>query len=373
MSDLPAYDPNAYDPGPWDSDHEPRTEAKRHLSLAPPAGAVRTAANVETPVLLVGAERSGTTLLRLMLDSHPEISFGEEFEYAVSHIDEDGSFPSIEDFAKEMEIDRIFQQSGFEIDPDLDYRALICGFLEKRVARKDAAVVGATIHFDYLKALHIWPEATFIHLLRDPRDVARSAVNMGWAGNVWFGLDKWIEGDNAFRKLQERVAPEQILPVHFADLMADHEEVLETICEFVGVDYTSEMMSYAATTDYDVPDPTKAKSWRDDMSSLDIKLVETRLGDRLTNTGFEPSGLSTIPENSLTSRVMPSALKMHSRAGRIQNRVNRYGTKLTAEEMVARLTGNESNHRRALKKINEIDGTHLRKSWSDAAANRSSR
>ena len=35
------------------------------------------------PVFLVGSERSGTTLLRLMLDHHPEIAFDKEFDYMV--------------------------------------------------------------------------------------------------------------------------------------------------------------------------------------------------------------------------------------------------------------------------------------------------
>ena len=48
---------------------------------------------IEEPIFLVGAERSGTTLMRLMLDSHPDVAFGEEFEFAVTHIGADGTFP----------------------------------------------------------------------------------------------------------------------------------------------------------------------------------------------------------------------------------------------------------------------------------------
>lgn len=38
---------------------------------------------VEKPIFLVGAERSGTTVLRLMLDHHPQIAWCNEFEYVV--------------------------------------------------------------------------------------------------------------------------------------------------------------------------------------------------------------------------------------------------------------------------------------------------
>ena len=37
----------------------------------------------ETPVFLIGSERSGTTLLRLMLDHHPNIAFNLESDFLV--------------------------------------------------------------------------------------------------------------------------------------------------------------------------------------------------------------------------------------------------------------------------------------------------
>jgi Sulfotransferase family len=43
---------------------------------------------IKKPVFLVGSERSGTTLFRLMLDHHPQIACFFEFEYAVSRMPE---------------------------------------------------------------------------------------------------------------------------------------------------------------------------------------------------------------------------------------------------------------------------------------------
>lgn len=324
---------------------------------------------IEEPIFLVGAERSGTTLMRLMLDSHPDVAFGEEFEFAVTHIEADGTFPPIADFERAMATDRIFGTSGFSIDPSLPYPELIDGFLRKRQEGKGAKFVGATIHFGFVKALRIWPDAKFIHMIRDPRDVARSSVEMGWAGNVWFGLDKWIEADDGRRELGELVPADRILDVGFDDLMADHVAVLDRICDFVGLTYTEQMLAYAASTDYDIPDPTRARDWRGDMSSLDVRMVETRLGDRLVEAGFEPSGLAPLP----TNRIVDEALRMHSRLGRIRNRVAVYGLRLTAEEMWARLTGDEERLARVRTSLNDIELGRLKRSWSDGATGRSSR
>lgn len=40
---------------------------------------------IQQPIFLIGSERSGTTLLRLMLDRHPEIAFNAESEWLVTN------------------------------------------------------------------------------------------------------------------------------------------------------------------------------------------------------------------------------------------------------------------------------------------------
>ena len=75
----------------------------------------------DAPFFLVGAERSGTTLLRLMLDHHPELAFRNEFEFAVDRVGEDGSFPDVRTYTEHLRLSRTFAMSGFAIDESLDY------------------------------------------------------------------------------------------------------------------------------------------------------------------------------------------------------------------------------------------------------------
>ena len=86
---------------------------------------------ISQPTFLVGAEHSCTTLLGLMLDHHPQISCYHEFEYAVDLI-RGNNFPKLQDYYQFLETNRIFQSSGFEIDPKLDYPQLINSFLEQK-------------------------------------------------------------------------------------------------------------------------------------------------------------------------------------------------------------------------------------------------
>lgn len=113
----------------------------------------------QPPAFLVGSERSGTTMLRLMLDHHPMLVWQDEFEFAVDMISPDGGFPDMGYYREWLSLHRIFLASGFTIDPTLDYARLIRGFLEQRRSRDGKPIVGATVHRHFDRLLHLWPEA----------------------------------------------------------------------------------------------------------------------------------------------------------------------------------------------------------------------
>ena len=73
---------------------------------------------------LVGAERSGTTLLRLMLDSHPNLCFLPEHEFLVTSIQEEGTYPDVRTCLNQMSADHIFNTYNLSTDPSLDYPSL---------------------------------------------------------------------------------------------------------------------------------------------------------------------------------------------------------------------------------------------------------
>ncbi len=321
------------------------------------------------PTLLVGAEQSGTTLLRLMLDSHPEVSFAEEFEYAVAHIGPDGSFPSLEDYKRLVATNRPFSTSGFTIDEELSYEELINGFLQSRRAKKGALIVGATLHSDFSKALTLWPKAQFIHLVRDPRDVAPARMSEGLAGNVWHGLDSWITAEDQWAELEPFLDPDRVLTVRFADLIKDHDQVLTGICRFMGVEYTAQMLDYVADTDYQAPSRNVAGDWRTDLSTSDIRLIEARVGDRLTRLGFEPSGHGQWQPTDRHQKW----LRWEDRTVRVSQRVQKYGLRLTVADLVARGVNHDAMQRSLRDRFNEADKVLRKKSWSDTAKYRTSR
>ncbi|MGH1489898.1 MAG: sulfotransferase family protein [Acidimicrobiales bacterium] len=320
------------------------------------------------PTFLVGAEQSGTTLLRLMLDSHPEIAFAEEFEYAVEPIASDGSFPAITDYQSYLAGNRSFSTSGFTVDPTLSFPELINGFLQSRRQQKDAEAVGATLHHGFSKALTLWPNAKFIHLVRDPRDVAPARMSEGLAGNVWHGLDAWIETEDEWAQVEAQVDPSRILNVRFSELITSYHNVLDEICRFIGVDYTAQMLDYASDTDYAEPSMSVAGDWRDLLSARDVSLIEARVGDRLTRLGYEPSGTAPAP----VSEQQLSWLRWQDRYGRIGGRVQNYGMRLTVAEMLVRGLKSQPLQRSIQLRLNEAEKAQRKKSWSENAKYRTS-
>ncbi|MEM7273387.1 MAG: sulfotransferase [Actinomycetota bacterium] len=317
---------------------------------------------VTQPTFLVGAEQSGSTLLRLMLDSHPEVAFAEEFEYVVDAIRPDGTLPSVGEFRQQLVVSPSFARSGFRIDDSLDFGDLVDGFLRSRQARKGAPFVGATIHHGFIRALAVWPDARFVHLVRDPRDVGPARMAEGLAGNIWHALDHWVQAEDEWASLCRILPEDRLLTVEFSELIDHHDSTLTRVCRFLGVDYTSQMLNYAQDTDYQEPSRQVAGDWRDTLTEREIRLAEARVGRRLTELGFQPSGL---PPLEVTERDL-ARLRRQDRLGRAVRRFGSYGVRLTVADLAARATGNEERQHSVQLQFNELQQASRKKSWSDA-------
>lgn len=311
---------------------------------------------ISQPIFLVGAERSGTTLLRLMLDHHPQLSFYSEFEYAVDRIPDGEGLPDLDDYYDWLETHRIFQDSGFAIDRTLNYPQLVNSFLSQKRDRDNKPLIGATVHHHFDKLLRIWPDARFIHIIRDGRDVARSAIGMGWAGNVWTGVERWIEAEHLWLDLSQRIPSERRIQLTYEDLIAKPIDVLTGLCNFIGIPYNDAMLSYAQTSTYDVPDARLIGQWRRKLSEYEIRLVESRIGDMLVERGYELSGLSKL-------MITPSTelkLKLQDWWSRAQFRLQRNGLPLFISDYLSRHLGMVQWQKRVQLQLNAVETKYLK-------------
>ena len=215
-----------------------------------------------TPVFVYGALRSGTTVFRLMLDAHPALSNCGEVDFLLDYLEPDPSRPCGWRYRREeMVIDRIFRARELALDPGLDGLALFEDMLAQ-LARRSPGRLTLNIHRHIDRLLAIRPDVEIVHLLRDPRDVARSSIGMGWAGTLYHGVSHWIGTEQAWDRVVPRLGPGQVLTLRYEELFRDIEAELHRVCDFLDVPFDAAMLSYHEGSTYDPPDPQLVEQWR---------------------------------------------------------------------------------------------------------------
>jgi hypothetical protein len=319
---------------------------------------------VAEPFFVVGSERSGTTLLRLMLAHHHAIECAPEFEFLVELVPDgpdEHRWPELARYREWLAESRIFRPHALAIDPALDYPALARSFLAQYGARTRKPVLGATCHKHFDRLLRLWPRARFVHLVRDGRDVARSCVGMGWAGNVWHAAERWIAAESLWDALAPRLAPGRVHELRYEDLVRTPERELERLCAFLGVEPDPGMLAYDRDSSYARPDPRLIGRWRTQLAPAELALLEARIGPLLCARGYEPSGVAPVHPGPLRRL----ALALADRAGRFRFRRERYGLAHVAASRLARLlglsglSGLSGWERRLARARDRIDDQHL--------------
>lgn len=291
-----------------------------------------------------------------MLDHHPQLAFHFEFEFAVDQIAASGSYPDIAEYHDYLSQHRVFQLSEGQVDPTLDYEQLINSFLEQKRVRDGKNFVGATVHHHLDRINHLWPEARYIHLLRDGRDVARSCSTMGWAGNMYHAVERWIEAEQTWQRLRDQIPAERRLEVRYEDLIVQPEQTLTTICEFLGTNFDKAIYDYADNSTYELPDAKLIEQWRRKLTDHEIQLAESRISEMLVERGYELSGLPLLK----ISPVQQRKLAWQDWYWRARFRMRRYGLPLFTADYIARRLPFRSLTHWCQDKINDVDNQHIR-------------
>ncbi len=292
--------------------------------------ATNAASDAAAPVFICGALRSGTTLLRIMVNHHPLLSNPGEMDFLFEPPPLKNAAPDLDCYLHEISFNRVFRAAGFKPKPELGH----AGMIRDMVAglRTPGRKLSINIHRNFSRIPAIFPAARYVHLVRDPRDVSRSAIGMGWAGNVYHGVDHWTQSERDFERLAAAVPPDRIHEMRNEALIADPVGELTRLCAFFGVPYDPAMLSYPATTTYAAPDPALIGQWRRQMSPREVGLVEAKVGAMLTDRGFEPSGHSPVRPGPLGL----FQLRMEDRWNRWRLMARRQGLLLLFADMIAR-------------------------------------
>ena len=80
-------------------------------------------------VFVVGAPRSGTTLFRLILDSHPSVVAAGEYDFLFDFLSDDANLPDVGKYTEWLSTHRIFRSLCLAIDPNHGYYDLVRSFV----------------------------------------------------------------------------------------------------------------------------------------------------------------------------------------------------------------------------------------------------
>lgn len=284
------------------------------------------------PLFVFGALRSGTTLLRLMLRHHSLIQSPGEADFLFDHIEleSDGRWQYDLEALKR---DRIFWAKELQLPMGIEDERVARALVEDmgRNTTPDM-ITSVNIHRNASKMVTLFPKAKIIHLIRDPRDVARSSIGMGWTGNSYFGVDHWVDTERGWDAAD--VDETRVLTVYFEKLMANLEEELTRICAFLDLEFEPGMLAYYKNSSYGPPDPNISQKWRQKAGSREIALIEGRCGALLEERGYEPAGAPAFP-----GQLEKLRLETTNRLMRWRHNIRRYGITLFAGQHLARLFG----------------------------------
>ncbi len=287
-------------------------------------------------------------MLRLMLAHHPQIAFGAESDFIVDAISPDGRFMKREAFAAFLALDRVFLNRRLTIPADMGFAGIANDFLDQVARPKNAPVVGLTIHRHFDRLLWLWPDARFIHLVRDGRDVAMSTIPMGWAGNMWRGIRKWVEVEELWSRMADKLPADRHITIKYENLARDPEYELRRAVDFLGLDFAPEMLRYDAASTYSAPHGDSVGKWRSG-DAADISATEHRAARWLLLNGYLLSGSVRAP-----SIIRRTALRVQDRVAIALHRKSRFGTRLWLASIFAVRFGSKETRERVIREQNEI-------------------
>ena len=294
------------------------------------------------PFFVVGNDRSGTTLLRLVLDRSDEVAVPPESMFLLDFArvrrrggldDPDRAAQFLEEVWSHPKV-RLWNLAGAppSVPAGLGhaeaYRfAVEAPFLayagrdgKPRFGDKTPAYLYAV---DEL--LEVWPEARVVVLVRDARDVALSIAKLPFGpNNAYAAAAWWARGIRAGLEAQRR-HPDHVLTVRFEELVTDPEAEVRRVCEHVGLGYNSDMLAIErsgpgkilpeqAAWFAGLPGPISAAEsgrWRTEMSVRDQRVVAAVAGAELRRLGYEVGeGTAVVPRRrALAYTAQDAALR----------------------------------------------------------------
>ncbi len=273
------------------------------------------------PIFIVGCPRSGTTLLRRMLDRHPRLAICGATYFDLLVYSRRKAFGDLSDVScrqrliseylastpmKEAGLDSAESAERLSLEAT-SYRALFTSILSYYAESQSKPRYGekTALHALFLGTLCEWfPDAVILHIVRDPRDAVASLQRQAWAsGSAVTNARQWLKFTQAARRFSNRPG---YLEVRYEDLVIDPARELSRICSFLGEDYSPIMTVPDRQGTVGTDSPTRWQTeitserlslWEKQLTAAQIAQIEWVLGTEMERFGYKRNA---SPASALT-------------------------------------------------------------------------
>jgi hypothetical protein len=265
-------------------------------------------------VVILGVSRSGTTLLKAMLDRHPALAIPTESYFLPQLWDRHGERPDADAFV--ADVGRLSRVREWGVEPSMvrDRLPEEPTFAEaiEAIYRSYADLRGKPRFGDktpsYMQRLDVvdraFPGARYVHLIRDGRDAALSFVAMrrrprfNWARprTVTGFASQWRREVATARRFGLALGGARYFELRYEELVTRPEPAMRRVCAFLGLTFDPAVMQYHRAVEPErlvdhprlaEPPTPGVRRWQEEMPEPQLARFEAVAGDMLSELGYQ--------------------------------------------------------------------------------------
>lgn len=277
---------------------------------------------------IIGRPRSGTTMLRMLFEAHPNVIIPPESPFIISLYKKYGKIKIwddnvIQSFAADLMKQRYFDKwlvnkdtlraHLMEIRGECTFQTMVkqvCLAYQSVYDKQQIRLIGDKNPYYslYIHRIHkLFPEAKIIHLTRDYRDNYLSLINVNFeVPIVSLVVYRWKFAWRLAHKLKKQ-HPGLVYSLRYEDLAANPETEFGKLCGFLGIDFDPSVMNfyekkaevekaYAGSNDINIihksllnPISTQRMNlWKTQMTTKQIRIADIVAGKSGRLAGYKP-------------------------------------------------------------------------------------